>query len=242
MEVDDDLHALVDEQRREIAAAGDGAVDVDLLFAFQLQMQEAMNASTSKPAINANVIVGNNNVSNIFPDELSYYEQQLIDQLTAQVEMRKIEDDLNRRIHDQAFAREILNVPDGEWKLNEDQLHRPYGEGSSSNGVDTQNGEWFRVYVKGLMGEDADEDIVGVNVGRDIAGIGVAVCDPSEILVFEVSKGLVKGTEVLTDEIAELKALIEGLDVALMLGLKRVNLLLDSQTILQYVSLQQFFK
>ncbi|KAK4717869.1 hypothetical protein R3W88_016207 [Solanum pinnatisectum] len=235
MEVDDDLHALLDEQRREIAAAGDGAVDVDLLFAFQLQMQEALNASTSKPTINSNVIGGNSNVTNLFPDELSYYEQQVIDQQTAQVEMRKIEDDLNRRIHDQAFAREILNVPDGEWKLTGDHIHRPYGEGSSSKGVDTQNGECFRVYVKGLMGEDADEDIVGVNVGRSIAGIGVAVCDPSGILVFEVSKGLVKGTEVLTDEIAELKALIEGLDVAIMLGLKRVNVVLDSQTILQYV-------
>ncbi|XP_055830116.1 E3 ubiquitin-protein ligase RSL1-like [Solanum dulcamara] len=233
MEVDDDLHTLLDEQRREIVAAD--AVDVDLLFAFQLQMQEAMNASSSKSTINADVIGSNNNVTNLFVEELSYYEQQVIDHQKAEFEMRKIEDDLNRRIHDQAFAREILNVPDGEWEVTGDHLHRPYGEGSSSKGVVTQNGECFRVYVKGLMGEDADEEIVGVNVGRNLAGIGVAVCDPSGILVFEVSKGLVKGAEVLTDEIAELKALIEGLDVAIMLGLKRVNVVLDSQTILQYI-------
>ncbi|MCD7459653.1 hypothetical protein HAX54_041570 [Datura stramonium] len=229
MEVDDDLHTLLDEQRREIAS-GD-AVDFDLLFAIQLQMQEAMNASSSKPIINADVI-GSNNVSNLFAEELSYYEQQVIDHQTAEAEMRKIEDDLNRRIHDQAFAREILNVPEGEWKETGDHLHRPYVEGSSK-GV-TQNVECFRVYVKGLMGEDA-EDVVGV-VGRNIAGIGVAVCDPSGILVFEVSKNLVKGTQVLIDEIAELKALIEGLDIALMLGLKRVNVVLDSPTILQYVT------
>ncbi|XP_059275736.1 E3 ubiquitin-protein ligase RSL1-like [Lycium ferocissimum] len=207
MEVNDDLQTLLDEQRREIAATDSS--DLDLIFAFQLQMQEAM--------------------------ELSKYEQQVKDHEKAEAEMKIIEDDLSRRIHDQAFAKEIMSVPDDQWKETGDHLHRPYGQEGTSKGATTQNGECFRVYVKGLMGEDVEE-IVGVNVGKPLAGIGVAVCDPSGILVFEVSKNLVDSTEVLTDEIVELKALIEGLDVAIMLGLKRVNLVLDSQTILQYVT------
>ncbi|OIT32560.1 PREDICTED: probable E3 ubiquitin-protein ligase ARI9 [Nicotiana attenuata] len=238
MQVDDDLHALLDEQRREIAAAE--TVDGDLLFAFQLQMQEAMSASNSKPAINGESIIGSNDVTTLFSEELLNYEQQFHDRQTAEAEMKKIEDDLNRRIHDQAFAREIQSVPEGEWKETGDHLHRPYGEGSSKGGAQNGNEDCFRVYVKGLMGEEVEEESVAVVVGtkqqQQLAGIGVAVCDPSGILVFEVSKGLGESTtEVLNDEIVELKALIEGLDVAVMLGLKRVNVVLDSQTILQYV-------
>ncbi|XP_059297570.1 E3 ubiquitin-protein ligase RSL1-like isoform X2 [Lycium ferocissimum] len=248
MEVTDDLHSLLDEQRREIAAAE--AAEDDLLFAFQLQMEEAMYnslpkddpnfASSSKLTFYDGDVIPKNTVSNIFAEELLKYEQQVKDHEKAEAEMRKIEDDLNRRLHDQAFAREIISVPEDQWKETGDYLHRPYGQvkvkEGSSKGATLQNGDCFGVYVKGLMGEDVEE-IVGVVVGRNLAGIGVAVCDPSGILVFEVSKNLVKGTEeVLTDEIAELKALIEGLDVAVMLGLKRVNVFLDSQTILQYVT------
>ncbi|KAJ8535542.1 hypothetical protein K7X08_023262 [Anisodus acutangulus] len=223
MEVDDDLRTLPE------------SADFDLILAFQLQMQEAINASIT---INADNVIGssNNNVTNhLFAEELSNYEQQVKDHQKAEAEMKKIKDDLNRRIHDQAFAKEIMSVPEVEWKETGDHLHRPYGEEGSSSGVTTQNGECFRVYVKGLMGEDVEE-IVGVVVGKQLAGIGVAVCDPSGILVFEVSKALGKGAEkVLTDEVVELKALIEGLDVAVMLCLKRIDVVLDSQTILQYV-------
>nr|XP_016442089.1 PREDICTED: uncharacterized protein LOC107767565 [Nicotiana tabacum] len=246
MEVNDDFHALLDEQRREIAAAE--AAENDLLFAFQLQMEEAMyislpkeNApSTSKLTFYDDEVIPKNTVANLFAEELSNYEQQVRDCKQAVAEMKKIEDDLNRRIHDQAFAREILSVPEGEWKKTGDHLHRPYGEGSSSTGgAQNGTGECFRVYVKGLMGEDVEEESVVVVVGtkqQQLAGIGVAVCDPSGILVFEVSKGLGESTtEVLNDEIVELKALIEGLDVAVMLGLKRVNVFLDSQMTLQYI-------
>ncbi|CAN4101717.1 unnamed protein product [Withania somnifera] len=241
MEVNDDLPALLEEQRREIAAAE--AAEDDLLLAFQLQMEEAMinslpkdGPSTSRLTFYDEDVIPNNSVSHLFAEELVKYVQQVHDCKKAESEMKKIEDDLNRRVHDQAFAREILNVPEDQWKKTGDHLHRPYGgEGSSKGGVETQNGECFKVYVKGLMGEDVEE-IVEVNVGRNLAGIGVAVCDPSGILVFEVSKNLFENAEVvLTDEIVELKALIQGLDVATMLGLKRVNVYLDSQTILQYV-------
>lgn len=244
MEVNDDLLALLNEQSREIAVAE--AAEDDLVFAFQLQMEEAMINSLPKNAASSSRltfydedVIPKNTVSHLFGEELLKYEQQARDCKKVKSEMWKVEDDLNRRIHDQAFAREIQSVPEDQWKKTGDQLQRPYGEGSSKGGVAAmQSGECFRVYVKGLMGEDADEEIVGVNVrGKEIAGIGVAVCDPIGILVFEVSKGLVKSAEVvLTDEIVELKALIEGLDVATMLGLKRVNFFLDSRTILQYVS------
>uniref|UniRef100_A0A0V0IFY7 RBR-type E3 ubiquitin transferase n=1 Tax=Solanum chacoense TaxID=4108 RepID=A0A0V0IFY7_SOLCH len=239
MEVNGDLPALLDEQRREIAAAQ--AAEDDLLFAFQLQMEEAMINSLPKNAASSSRlifydedVIPNNTVSHLFAEELLKYEQQVHDCKKAESEMKKIEDDLNRRIHDQAFAREIQRVPEDQWKKTGDHLQRPYGEGSSKGGVAMQNGECFRVYVKGLMGEDVEEtDGVGE---KQVAGIGVAVCDPSGILVFEVSKGLIASAEVvLTDEIVELKALIEGLDVATMLGLKRVNFFLDSQTIFQYV-------
>ena len=67
-----------------------------------------------------------------------------------------------------------------------------------------------------------------------LAGIGVAICDPRGNLVFQLSKPLVgSGMGRL---VAEIKALIEGLETALALDLKHLTFCCDYFPVYQYVS------
>ncbi|KAL0370063.1 UNVERIFIED_CONTAM: hypothetical protein Sangu_0324400 [Sesamum angustifolium] len=79
--------------------------------------------------------------------------------------------DISLQIHDRALACEIMKVPEEQWVAVGDSWNRPYEVAYSANGRG-----WFRVYVKGLV-----EGMVG--------GIGVAVVDGNDGLVFELSKG-----------------------------------------------------
>lgn len=179
--------------------------------AFDLQVEEAIAASLLNGADVPNDAVINN---------LSEYELELLNQYTAEAEAERLRLDLCRQVHDRAFACEILNVPEEEWGKNGDNFSRPYGEGSSKS-----KGEWlrFRVYVKGLM-----EGVAG--------GIGVAICDENDGLVFELIKGLSGNDQQVNQEMVELKALIEGLDAALMLDMKRVTIYTDNQWLYNNVS------
>ncbi|GFP95689.1 probable E3 ubiquitin-protein ligase rbra [Phtheirospermum japonicum] len=114
-------------------------------------------------------------------------------------------------------------MPEAEWGKTGNNLCRPFAEGSSSS--NDKGGLCFRVYLKGLM-----ENMAG--------GIGVAVYDGSGGLVFELSKGFSgKGQQAANDtELAELKALVEGLDVALLLDLKRVSFFTDNSLLHQLLT------
>ncbi|KAI3522794.1 hypothetical protein L1887_00844 [Cichorium endivia] len=201
MDVDDDDTELLillsdSDERRELTAAGS-----DLDLAFQLQMQEAIKvSSTSKPSSS------------------SYLE--LVDAL-----LRNMKDNLNCMRHDQAFAREIIDVPDVDSTRTEDCFEIPYALFASSNE------EVFRVYFRGLV---SDETVM--NVKMPFAGIGVAICDNSDCCLFESRKSFLIGGNEGEDDVVELKGLIEALNSSVTLGLKRVQIFCNSNSVYQFLT------
>ncbi|KAF5930942.1 hypothetical protein HYC85_031815 [Camellia sinensis] len=106
-----------------------------------------------------------------------------------------------------------------------------FGEGSSSKGgVKAKPDEVFRVYFKGLVSKervgDSEEEVA-------LAGIGVAICDSRDGLIFEMKKPLLGNGR--SRHGAEVKALIEGLNAAIALDLKRVVFYCDYYPLYQFV-------
>ncbi|XAR59783.1 Ubiquitin--protein ligase [Bertholletia excelsa] len=239
-DVDDDLYSIAAEQRRELMAGQ--ALDADLDLAFHLQMQEAINASLSlKPSSSSSSssapappspprqpIQSEDvfNLSTLQTEELDKFERERNDRLITEAERKKAMEDIRRQIHDRRVALEIDRMPDDEWEDFGDEFERPYveGEGSSSE-------EIFRVYFKGLVvvgDERRDSKFVAV------AGIGVAICDSRDDLIFELSKPLIGSDR--SRQVFEMKALIEGLNAAIALDLKRVVFFCDFYALYQFVT------
>ncbi|GMN24598.1 hypothetical protein TIFTF001_000615 [Ficus carica] len=264
---DEDFRTLVSEQRRELMAADSFESDLDL--AFRLQLQEALAASLalqpsssssssaataiqppSSSTSAAAVAAPNSRLNDDAPrfafaqsEELSLLEQELRDREQSAIAMRREREDLDRRIHDQRVAREILTIPDDDWRDWGENFAKPFGEGSSKGAIviedededededdeDEDEDCVFGLYFKGLV----SQEIVGGNKSV-LSGIGIAICDPRENLIFEVRKPLFGNG--LNKTSAEAKALIEGLNAALALDLKRITLYCDNYTFFQFIS------
>ncbi|XP_073303819.1 E3 ubiquitin-protein ligase RSL1-like [Primulina huaijiensis] len=194
------------------------ANDADI--AFNLQVEEALTASLldgGAASSAADDVVFGAELSQILQnDNLSKYELELLDQYGTEAAAKRMRLDLGRQVHDRAFASQVTKIPEVEWNKTGDNFNIPYGEGSSSK-ID------YVVHVKGLVEPMA-------------AGIGVAICDCNGVLVFEVSKGLSRYEHQGNRELVEVKSLIERLDAAILLGLKRIELVYDNTLLHQYVS------
>ncbi|OVA18153.1 zinc finger protein [Macleaya cordata] len=227
---EDDLKILVSEQQRELMAAKDIISDFDL--AFRLQMQEALNASLAlqpstssapKPSslIDPQLISDDDEeisqLTNLQTLELEKFQQERKDREHCEGEMNKLSDDLKRRIHDQNFAREILMFPEKDWENHGEYFEKPFGEGSSSNPV---TDEPFRLYFRGLVSE---EIVKGSKVM--LSAMGAAICDPQDNLLLKIQKPLIGDWK--SHRFVEVKALIEGLNAALSLNIKRINVYCD---------------
>ncbi|KAK4765294.1 hypothetical protein SAY86_026384 [Trapa natans] len=214
-------------------------LESDFDLAYRLQLEEAISASrvvsstassSSSTHFNPHLpaIDPQNSDSVSFPmfhsDELSAFEQEIMDQTLIESEKRRATEDLSRRLHDQKVAREILIIPDDEWEEYGEEFGRPYGEGSSSSNFDTV----FRMYFKGLVTEEC---VMGEK--SVLSGIGVAICDPRNNLIFEVRKPLFGNGR--SRQAAEAKALLEGLNAALALDLKRISFFCDYYPLYQFV-------
>lgn len=71
--------------------------------------------------------------------------------------------------------------------------------------------------------------------GRNvISGAGVSICDPKNKVVFELSKPL-SGND-MSENSAEIKAVIEGLDAAVALGIKGMIFVFHYLNLYQYES------
>ncbi|KAL6967327.1 RBR-type E3 ubiquitin transferase [Sarracenia purpurea var. burkii] len=240
----EELHTILSEQRRELAAAK--AVESDLDLAFQLQMQEAMNASaliqqspsssfsssTPPPFQLRDDDVSGPSFATVLDEEIARFERERADREQAEAEMRRMRDDLSRWIHDQAFALEMSRIAEEEWQNTGDHFNRPYGEGSSSSAA-ISNPEFFQLYFKGLVRE---ETVKGDK--KTLAGIGIAVCDTRQHRIFELRKALLGGGEnrEMCTQVAEIKALIEGLNCAVILGIKRITFFCGDNALYEYVS------
>ncbi|VFQ73922.1 unnamed protein product [Cuscuta campestris] len=227
------LDSVIDEQRREFTAAE--TLESDLRFALDLQMQEAMSASlsgTSKPSTSTSPPPPHFDVdgyegfdyTGLLMENLARFEQDRFNQLQSETLIRSMKEDLDRQTHDQKFAREIMNIPEDQWAKTGDNIHRAYGDGE---GKETES---LRMYCKGIVSEERIKDM-----RVSVASIGVAICDFQDNLLFEMKRGLENG-EMLTNEGAELEALVAGLEAAVALNLERVNFFCDNYMVYQYVS------
>lgn len=225
-------------------------MDSDMDFAFQLQLLEAINASLSlhHSASSSSTLpaplpppVSNNDVSGtLLPgvqrEELQKFDQESKDRLFSQAEFRKMRDNLHRRLHDQKLAEDIQRIPEDEWEEYGDNYERPYGkeeEGSSKSSI---TNEIFRVYFKGMVEKKVAEgkNEKGSLLTKVFAGIGVAITDSRDQLIVEIRKPL--SADGMSKRIIGIKALIEGLNTALVFDLPRVALYCDYFTIFQFVS------
>ncbi|CAN8255020.1 unnamed protein product [Cochlearia groenlandica] len=244
---DDEVAVILEEQREEIMAAKTLARDHDL--AFNLQMQEALAASraphTSSPESPpaAAIFTGaddddadNYDFTDLILQDIARVDQERRDREIGEKETKRLRVDLDRRIHDQKFAKEIMNIPEGDWSHYGDDFEKPYSleaaSSSSSSSVAAIGGESFRVYCKGLVSEEMIGD-ARVMVG----GVGVAICDSTDNLIWEVNKSLGGGgEESKSPEIAELEAIVRGLDEALTFDLGRVTFFIDDFKVFNYVT------
>ncbi|KAJ6346343.1 hypothetical protein OIU78_008890 [Salix suchowensis] len=127
-------------------------------------------------------------------------------------------EDLDRRIHDQKVASEIMKIPDDEWEKYGDNYVDPFENGERVS--------FFKVFCKGVESEERIRDMKVI-----VGGIGVAICDSKDNLIFKVSKGIDVGAEGSSSNKScagvsvELQALIEGLNAAFALDLKIPHLL-----------------
>ncbi|KAI7749551.1 LOW QUALITY PROTEIN: hypothetical protein M8C21_021918 [Ambrosia artemisiifolia] len=189
--------------------------DDDIELAYRLQLEEAMAASLAAQPSASNSSLQTQTL------HLHKLDTEIKDRLIIESEMKKLQVDLNRRIHDQKLAREISQMSDDEWLVVGHSFERPYGEGCSSKSEDDNNNnlEVFRVYFKGLLSEER----VSVNKTVTMAGIGVAICDSFDEMIFEVRKPLeLSKGERLSRRSVEEQALIEALNAAGSLDLKRI--------------------
>lgn len=183
------------------------------------------SSSSSSPSQPPESSDGTLNFADVQSKELDKLEQERRDRELSEIETKRLREDLCRSLHDGKLAIDIHNLREDEWEELGDKFQRPFGEGSSSSSpVTTPN---FRLYFKGMVNA---EIIRGSEV--TLAGIGVAICDPRGNVVFQLSKPLVgNGMGRL---VAEIKALIEGLETALALDLKRLTFCCDYFPVYQY--------
>ncbi|KAK0603425.1 hypothetical protein LWI29_004801 [Acer saccharum] len=120
------------------------------------------------------------------------------------------------------FAKELLSIPNDEWSEWGGNFKKPDGEGTSKSVVDGGDCE-FRLYFKGLVSQ---ESVNGKTV--EFSGIG------TDNVIFELKKPLIG--DRMNKNAVEIKALIEGLNAALSLELKRVQFLTDYFPLYQFVS------
>ena len=139
---------------------------------------------------------------------LARMEQQFKDRNQSKIEMDKVNEDLLHRFHDQQVARDILTISFDDWRDWGGIFEKPFGEGSSKSKPESKC--IFRLYFKVLVREEK----VGGEMIK-VAGIGVAICDSKDNLIFEVRKPMPgNGLNKIS---ANTKALIEWLNAAIAL-------------------------
>ncbi|KAL8158518.1 hypothetical protein V2J09_000055 [Rumex salicifolius] len=213
-------------------------MESDLDLAFRLQMEEAIAASLSilpsssstaasssrlQPPANSDRVYKFDELEAVVRDKI---EQERRDREMSESEARRMRLDLSRRILDQKFAQGLIEIPDEDWEEFGNDITMSLDEGSSTGTL--PNYETYRLYFKGLL----SEEVVG---GKKVTfcGIGIAICDPRDNLIFELKKP-VRG--VVSRQTAEFKALLEGLEIAFSLGLKRIIIFCDYYPVYQYVT------
>ncbi|KAG7035459.1 putative E3 ubiquitin-protein ligase rbrA, partial [Cucurbita argyrosperma subsp. argyrosperma] len=209
----EDLNAIVSVQLRDLMDAL--ALDSDHEFSYKVPIEEALDASLASsassftPQPEFQEFEGNDSttIGTLHSSEIGECDQIFQEWLQSAFD--------TRRTHDSG---EILNIPDGDLSEREYSIEKSFGEGSSKSEV---NQGVSSLYFKGLVSEEG-------------IGIGVAICNPKNELVFEVKRRLV-GNE-RSKMVAECKALIAGLNAAIDLELKQLCFYCDYYPLYQFVT------
>ncbi|XP_074357992.1 E3 ubiquitin-protein ligase RSL1-like isoform X1 [Apium graveolens] len=185
-------------------------------YAFRVQLLEAMAASLTFQPSSPTQSPLNAAVGNACTSQPSLgLEREIFDRNLANQEAKKTQDDLSRWINDHKLAEQLQS----EWE--------GYEIGEASRSV---SDEVFSIFCKGIL--VTDENCVSKAVG-----IGVAICDERDDLVYEMSKEVkVMEGEWMNNRVVAANALIEGLSCAVDLGLKNVVFFCDYYPLYQMVT------
>lgn len=243
---DGDLPYLFSDHRLELELMAAEELDSDLDLAFRIQLEEALAASlafhpSASTSNSSNFLVdshltsesdGFSKISGLQSDELARFEQEVEDLEISGAEVLRFTGELRRQILNERAAREILRIEEEDWRDWSVNYEKPfdYGEGSSKSKSLAESDEVFGLYFKGIVSEERVRGETTV-----LAGIGVAICDSRGKLILEVSKPLLGNGK--SKNAAAAKALIEGLNAALGLELKRITIYCDYHPLYQFVSL-----
>ncbi|GLT37282.1 hypothetical protein SLA2020_116110 [Shorea laevis] len=197
-------------------------------IAFQLQLQEALTASLANQHISSRLRPSTSIVESPPPLKdpvFTKFQHEALDHNPLLIETQRMKGDLKHRVHDRELPRDIVRMPEADRGRN---FERPFGEGCSKDVEGKEEGE-FRIYFKGIISEQVIK-----NEKVNLAGIGVAICDSRDKLISEFKKPLIG--DGISRTAAEMKALIEGLNDALSLELKRVQFFCDYFPFFQFVT------
>ncbi|XP_040992779.1 uncharacterized protein LOC121239577 [Juglans microcarpa x Juglans regia] len=241
---DEDLPYLLSEHRLELELMAAEDLDSDLDLAFRIQLEEALAASlafhpSASTSTSSNFFVdshltsesdGFSKISGLQSEELARFEKEVKDLEASGAEVLRLTGELRRQIHHERVARQILRIQEEDWRDWADNYEKPfdYGEGSSKSRSLAESDEIFGLYFKGIVSEErvrADKTV--------LAGIGVAICDSRGNLILEVRKPLLGNG--MSKNAAAAKALIEGLNAALGLELKRITIYFDYYPLYQFI-------
>ena len=231
--------ACIAAQSREHARAI--AMLSDLEYAYQLQVEEAMAASTGQDyeAWHAAVASGQQRQGQererdagqedvrlavqLQSRELARCEQELDDRRAVEAATRAVAASLQQRTHDLEFARSISEVPDDEWEEIGDTIEHPL-ESVVAEG-DVEDGE-------GSSGLDCDQafeiEIQGVKTPDGHVGVGCMLTDLLGKVVWQQSKYIGVG---LSWHVGEYTGLLESLAIAERLGLRRLRVRVSSSLV-----------
>ncbi|GJQ93040.1 ribonuclease H domain-containing protein [Tanacetum coccineum] len=103
--------------------------------------------------------------------------------------MSKMNDNVNMLMHDQVFARQVMDVPDNEWRETGDWFEKPYGKGVESGSGE----EVFRVYCKGICKWFTVNGEESLKVKSVIGSLGLrrvrVFCDSNAVYGYLTGKG-----------------------------------------------------
>uniref|UniRef100_A0A0E0F1B3 RING-type domain-containing protein n=1 Tax=Oryza meridionalis TaxID=40149 RepID=A0A0E0F1B3_9ORYZ len=224
MSAADDLAAL-HHQLSLASSAALSASDHDL--AFHLQLSEAIqvslpsNAAAPAPPKEPSAA---SCALEIHAADLARAEQDRRDAQACRAYHARAAASVRVAAHDALFARDLAAIPEDRWAHDGDYFERPLPlEGG---------GALFRVLFKGM----ASREVVGPR-DRDpgVGVLAVAICGPRGEVVLRIHKP-VQAQAQQERMMLEAMALVEGLNAALALGIRTLNVLTDNKPLHNHMS------
>ncbi|KAF5766122.1 putative E3 ubiquitin ligase RBR family [Helianthus annuus] len=144
----------------------------------------------------------------VVSDQELAYRLQLVEAMVASIASQSPQPTPTTSINDSGVNLQTLEIEKLETQFKdtliiETETKRPYGEGSSASSKSEDDSEVFRVYIKGLLSE---ERVFGPSSSNNssyktvtVPGIGAAICDSKDEIIYEMKMPLELIDRVRTD-------------------------------------------